>query len=122
MDNREFVFIVYVSDIQKSVDFYTSVLDLKVSFESPRYVTMDLATGVSLALWTGRNENLNGNPVRTSEVCLNVSGGAEEILAIYEDWSHRGVTIVEKPYDDVFGKTFIAADPDGNLIRVAPVD
>jgi hypothetical protein len=32
------------------------------------------------------------------------------------------VTVVKRPYDDVFGRTFVVADLDGNLIRVAPVD
>ena len=50
MIDREIVFIVYVSDIEASVSFYTSILNLEVSFTSPRYVTMDLAPGVSLAL------------------------------------------------------------------------
>jgi len=50
MIDREIVFIVYVSDIEASASFYTSLLNLEVSFTSPRYVTMDLAPGVSLAL------------------------------------------------------------------------
>ncbi len=29
--------------------------------------------------------------------------------------------VVEEPHDDVFGRTFVIADPDGNLIRVSPV-
>jgi predicted enzyme related to lactoylglutathione lyase len=29
---------------------------------------------------------------------------------------------VEAPHDAVFGRTFVATDPDGNLIRVSPVD
>ncbi|WP_390886033.1 VOC family protein [Kocuria rhizophila] len=40
----------------------------------------------------------------------------------YQHWCNLGVTIVQEPHDDVFGRTFIAQDPDGNLLRVAPVD
>ena len=29
---------------------------------------------------------------------------------------------MEEPHDDVFGRTFVVTDPDGNLIRVSPVD
>jgi hypothetical protein len=29
---------------------------------------------------------------------------------------------VEEPHDDVFGRTFVIADPDGNLIRVCMFD
>ncbi|MGN0040011.1 MULTISPECIES: VOC family protein [unclassified Rhodococcus (in: high G+C Gram-positive bacteria)] len=41
---------------------------------------------------------------------------------IFSRWSATGAEVVEKPHDDVFGRTFVIADPDGNLIRVAPVD
>lgn len=40
----------------------------------------------------------------------------------YAQWSAKGVTVIEEPHDDVFGRTFVIADPDGNLIRVSPVD
>jgi hypothetical protein len=30
--------------------------------------------------------------------------------------------VVEEPHDEVFGRTFVVADPDGNLIRVSPID
>lgn len=122
MDNKEIVFIVYVSDIDASVSFYTDLLDLKTSFESPRYVTMDLASGVSLALWTGNSEALNSATSRTSEVCLNLGGGESEILAIHNEWLEKGVSIEEAPHQDVFGTTFVALDLDGNRIRVAPID
>lgn len=32
------------------------------------------------------------------------------------------MAVVDEPYDAVFGRTFVIADPDGNLIRVSPVD
>lgn len=34
----------------------------------------------------------------------------------------KGVHVIEEPHDDVFGRTFVIANPDGNLIRVSPVD
>ena len=34
MIDREIVFIVYVSDIEASVSFYTSILNLEVSFSA----------------------------------------------------------------------------------------
>ncbi|MDO4253439.1 MAG: VOC family protein [Rothia sp. (in: high G+C Gram-positive bacteria)] len=122
MNSRELVFIVYVSDIDASTAFYTELLDLEVSFKSPRYVTMDLAPGVSLALWTGMKDSIETAGSRVSEVCLNLGGGEEEILAKYASWTEHGVSVVEEPHDDIFGKTFVVADLDGNRIRVAPVD
>ena len=36
--NREIVFIVYVTDIERSVEFYSDLLELETEFASPRYV------------------------------------------------------------------------------------
>jgi hypothetical protein len=41
---------------------------------------------------------------------------------IYATWTAKGVTVIEEPHDDVFGRTFVITDPDGNLIRVSPID
>ena len=114
------MFIVYVSDAPTAARFYTELFDLKPCFESPAFLSYDLGGGVQLALWSGGSSDLTG--VRTSEVCLTLSGGPEEIDRYFQDWTRRGVTVVEKPHDAVFGRTFVIADPDGNLIRVAPVD
>ncbi|MFC7469721.1 VOC family protein [Actinomadura keratinilytica] len=69
-------------------------------------------------------ERRRRGPVRTAhlEVCLNLDGAPASVDARYEEWKAKGVTIVEEPQDAVFGRTFVAADPDGNLIRVAPFD
>ena len=122
MIDREIVFIVYVSDIKASASFYTSLLNLEVSFTSPRYVTMDLAPGVSLALWTGASNALHETSTRTSEVCINLKGSDAEILTQYQAWVEQEVVILEEPHRDVFGTTFVASDLDGNRIRVAPID
>lgn len=118
--NRELVFIVYVTDIDRSVEFYSDLLELETDFVSPRYVTFALADGVALALWTGNSEALASATARTTEVCLNVNG--EEVMDVFQAWSDKGVRVIKEPHQDVFGTTFIVADPDGNQIRVAPVD
>ena len=51
-----------------------------------------------------------------------VPGPASAIEAVYHEWAAKGVRVVEEPHDDVFGRTFVIADPEGNLIRVSPID
>jgi catechol 2,3-dioxygenase-like lactoylglutathione lyase family enzyme len=121
-----YMFIVYVTDAAASAEFYGSVLDLTPVFESPRFIAFKLPGGVQFAVWSG--SDLDGDTLsptsstpRTSELCLCL-GTTTEINERFLDWRDRGVHIVAEPYDDIFGRTFIAADPDGNLIRVAPVD
>jgi predicted enzyme related to lactoylglutathione lyase len=89
------MFIVYVNDVQASATFYGDLFEIEPAFTSPRFITFALGGDVQLALWNGGRDVRSDSP-RTS--------------------------VIEPPHDDVFGRTFVVADPDGNLIRVAPVD
>ena len=68
------------------------------------------------------NTHMEKQTPRTSEIGLMLDGPASRIDETYRLWKSKGVQIVQPPYDDVFGRTFVVADPDGNLIRVSPVD
>lgn len=116
------LFLTYVSDAQVSAAFYSDLFDMQPSFVSPRYVAFEISPDVLFAVWTGHTALLDGQAPRTSELGLMLDGGANRIDETYQLWNSKGIDIVEPPYDDVFGRTFVAADPDGNLIRVSPVD
>lgn len=116
------MFIVYVTDAPASARFYSELFDMKPSFETARFIAFDLASGIQLALWAGEPGTVARAAERTSEVCLALPGGPEVIEQQYQAWVRSGVDVVTEPHDDVFGRTFVVADPDGNLIRVAPVD
>jgi predicted enzyme related to lactoylglutathione lyase len=115
------LFIVYVNDVAASAAFYQDLFNLVPSLATPRFVAFPLEGGIDLALWSGAGA-VRRDTARTSEVCLNIDGGFEAIDALYAEWSAKGVNVVEEPHDDLFGRTFVITDPDGNLIRVAPVD
>ncbi|WP_372348560.1 VOC family protein [Streptomyces sp. KL116D] len=115
--------IVYVNDAPAAARFYGDLLGMSPSFETPGYITFDLGPGAGLALWSGQFEDLSPDIPRTSEVCLAVhEGGPDEVDAIFKEWQSKGVTILQEPRDAGFGPTFLAADSDGNRIRVAPRD
>lgn len=116
------VFIVYVNDAPEAARFYADLLEIKPGLETPRYITFDLGGGAQLALWSGQAEGLTPAVRRTSEVCLALTGGPDVIDRRFEQWVAKGVRVVSEPRDEGFGRTFVVADPDGNLIRVAPVD
>ncbi|MZF89502.1 VOC family protein [Streptomyces sp. SID5643] len=117
---RSVVSIVYVNDAPAAARFYGDLLGMSPSFETAGYITFDLGPGADLALWSGQFEDLSPDVPRTSEVCLAIGGGPEELTAIFEQWKSKGVTVLRRPHDAGFGLTFLAADPDGNRIRVAP--
>lgn len=116
------IFIVYVTDAPAAARFYGDLFEMKPVFETPAYISFDLGGGVSLSLWSRSSVDLAAEPVRTSEVCLAVKDAPDSVDALYEEWRGKGVRIVDEPRDEVFGRTFVAADPDGNRIRVAPID
>jgi predicted enzyme related to lactoylglutathione lyase len=116
------MFIVYVTDAPAATRFYGDLFEMKPSFESPHFVAFDLGGGVQLALWNRTEVDLAEATVRTSEVCLTVQGAPEAVDALFASWKGKGVQVLTPPRDEVFGRTFVIADPDGNRIRVAPVD
>ncbi|MFI2379090.1 VOC family protein [Streptomyces sp. NPDC018964] len=112
--------ILHVSDAPASTRFYAELFDIEPGFETPRFVSFPLTEGFELALWSGGPDHPTAP--RTSELCVTVNGGPEQIDQQFRDWTAKGVKTVEEPHEEVFGRTFVVADPDGNLIRVAPVD
>jgi predicted enzyme related to lactoylglutathione lyase len=116
------VFIVYVNEAPQAARFYADLLEIKPSFETSGYIVFDLGDGADLALWSGQIDDLTPAVPRTSEVCLALSGGPDAIDRQFERWVAKGVRVVSEPREAGFGRTFVVSDPDGNLIRVAPVD
>ncbi|WP_098731684.1 VOC family protein [Brevibacterium epidermidis] len=116
------LFLIYVTDTTASTAFYSDLFEMEPEMVTPRYVSFEVAPGVLFSLWSGASKSVTATPVRTSEVGLMVPGSAEAVDAIFTDWTAKGVDMVSEPHDEVFGRTFIVADPDGNLIRVSPLD
>ncbi|MFL0516683.1 VOC family protein, partial [Brevibacterium luteolum] len=116
------LFLTYVTDAQRSTAFYSNLFDIEPTFTSPRYVAFEVAPGVLFAIWTGHNEHATLETTRTSELGLMLPGGGDAIDEVYQQWVAKGIRVVEEPHDDVFGRTFVIAAPDGNLIRVSPVN
>ena len=116
------LFLIYVTDVGRATDFYRDLFEIEPVMTTPRYVPFEVAPGVLFALWSGRSENVTVQNPRCSEVGLMVSRSTAAVDDVYASWLKKGVTVVEEPHDDVFGRTFVVTDPDGNLIRVSPTD
>ncbi|MGL4348192.1 MAG: VOC family protein [Chlamydiales bacterium] len=115
--------LVYVSDIERSTEFYKTLFNSDPIFVSPRYVAFSAThNGKALfAIWSGGTSPDLSTP-RFSEIGILLSSN-EEVNSLFEKWEKvPNITIVKKPYDEVFGRTFIISDPDGHLIRVSPLD
>lgn len=111
--------ILYVDNPAASADFYAALLGKPPVESSPTFAMFALPSGVVLGLWSrhtvepAASATLGGG----SEVAFAV-GSKDEVTALYDAWTGRGLRVAQKPVDLDFGHTFVALDPDGHRLRV----
>lgn len=90
-------------------------------FSSPRCVAFAASSETFFAIWSGGITPDVSAP-RFSEIGIMLASN-EEVDLLFEEWQKNPkIKIVQKPYTEVFGRTFLAKDPDGHIIRVCPLD
>lgn len=113
--------LIYVSDIERSTALYKNLFNTEPVFSSPRYVAFSAGVGALFAIWTGGSRPDTAMP-RFSEIGVMLSSN-EEVDSLFNEWkTNPDIKIVQEPYTDVFGRTFLVKDPDGHIIRVCPLD
>ncbi len=110
--------LLYVTDATASARFYARVLEQQPVEASPTFAMFVLPSGLGLGLW-GKSGVV---PAPTA------SGGgcdigfkvdtADQVDELHADWHSKGATILLPPTDLDFGRSFVAADPDGHRLRV----
>ena len=110
--------LLYVDEPQKSADFYARLLDRQPLDSSPNFVMFQLSPGLNLGLWARRDvEPAPRGAADAAELAMAVASN-EEVEALCADQRRKGVTILQEPVTMDFGRTFLAADPDGHRLRV----
>ena len=113
--------LVYVSDIERSTAFYKTLFNIEPSFMSPRYVAFPASGEALFAIWTGGGKP-DATAPRYSEIGIMLPA-SENVDRLYEEWRENpDIKVVREPYTEVFGRTFLVADPDGHIIRVSMKD
>ncbi|MDF2549347.1 MAG: glyoxalase [Chlamydiales bacterium] len=113
--------LVYVSDIERSRAFYQALFNAEPVFSSPRYVAFSAGGEAIFAIWTGGTTPDVAAP-RFSEIGIMLPTN-KDVDSLFEEWrKNPAINIVREPYNEVFGRTFLAKDPDGHIIRVSPLD
>lgn len=116
------LFILYVEDAAASQKFYTDLLGQDPENAFPSYVAFKLPGGTYLSLWQPHDFDLpvsqDGNRF---EVAFMIEGDGA-VDALFQDWKAKGITIAQEPVDAIFGRTFVAIDPDGHRLRVCQPD
>lgn len=120
MTNRNSI-LLYVADAPASAGFYGRLLGQTPVEASPTFAMFVLPSGLGLGLW-GR---AGVEPPATA-----AAGGCDlgfrvetpdMVDALHAEWRGKGATILLSPTDLDFGRSFVAADPDGHRLRVYTV-
>ncbi|MCA1407819.1 VOC family protein [Ensifer sp. IC3342] len=114
--------LLYVQDPAESSAFYSHLLGRQPSASFPTYAAFEFDGGLSLGLWSTSAENFHtsGEGNRTELAFMVENDAAVERL--YDAWRREGVTIEQELMTAVFGRTFVALDPDGHRLRVSTPD
>ncbi len=115
--------LVYVSNVERSTDFYRFIFKKEPVFVTPRYVAFPSSGDALFAIWSGGEEPVAEIP-RFSEIGIMLPTG-EDVDKLFNEWTKqksRQINVIKEPYTDVFGRTFLISDPDGHIIRVCPLD
>ncbi len=106
---------LFVTNPQISSLFYQDILNLKPIEQSPTFTLFALDNQMMLGLWSKHTAEpiVTANP-GSSEICFSCT----DVDALYEAWGKKHLTVLQKPTDMDFGRTFVVLDPDGHRIRV----
>ncbi|KER85529.1 drug:proton antiporter [Xanthomonas arboricola pv. celebensis] len=114
--------LLYVTDALKSAAFYTKLLGQEPVDASPTFAMFILPSGLGLGLW-GKT-GVEPAPAAVGGGCdigFKVDTAAM-VDATHIDWRNKGADIALPPTDLDFGRSFVAADPDGHRLRVYTVN
>lgn len=114
--------ILYVDNPITSSGFYQKLFNKEPDVMFPTWAAFSFKNGLNLGLWSTTASDFascgEGNRTELSIMVKDI----KEVDALYQQWLESGVQIEQEPKQAVFGKTFVALDPDGHRIRVCIPD
>ncbi|CAH1603207.1 glyoxalase [Vibrio jasicida] len=111
-------FVLYVSNVQKSMEFYAKAFDCKPQLLSPTFAALDFANNVKVTLKQS-NELTPTSDVRGGGTELSMPMLDKDTFEkLFADWKAKGIEFAQEIEASVFGFNFVAVDPDGHRIRI----
>jgi catechol 2,3-dioxygenase-like lactoylglutathione lyase family enzyme len=110
-----------VESVQRSIDFYSGKLGLKVVWNSvPAFAMIRHGAGTLglLAMAEARKEGVEeSSPAQKS--AIHVEFTTDDLDALYEDLKGKGVEFHTPPHDEPWERSMTAFDPDGYAVEFA---
>jgi catechol 2,3-dioxygenase-like lactoylglutathione lyase family enzyme len=111
---------IYVSDMDRAVDFYTNTLGLPLAGRwGDEYAGIDLGNGLAIGLHPARNPH---SPKPGSSGSIQIGFAVDRSLDdVVNDLLSRGVIFRGPIIDDVQVRLAFFGDPDGNDLYLVEV-
>lgn len=112
---------LFVSDQDKALDFYTSVLGFEKRVDNPAGSARFLAVGLPgqdflLVLWPGTPGKANPAAGPVPGVVVVETADCRKV---FDDLKARGMEFeTAEPLDQPWGRVVIGRDPDGNRLQI----
>ncbi len=102
--------IVYVTDMARSVEWYSTVLDVRPAYQSPAWTALPVGDATL---------GLHIIETRPTDSHAAVSLVATEPLeSVASRLEAAGITIAKPICEEDFGRSLVVVDPDGTAIQV----
>ena len=102
--------IVYVTDMERAVEWYCTVLDVQPGYRSPAWTSLVVGDAM-LGL------HITQNRPTDSHVALSLIA-SEPLEAVAQRLQAAGITISKPICEEDFGRSLVVIDPDGTVIQV----
>jgi len=110
-----------VDSVQRSIDFYSGKLGLKVEWNSvPAFAMIRIGAGTIglLAMAEASKEGVEASsPAQKS--AIHVEFTTDDLDGLYEELKGKGVAFHQPPHDEPWERSMTAFDPDGYAVEFA---
>ncbi len=103
---------VYVSDLQRSVDFYSNCIGLSEKYREGDWIEFDLGT-TSFAILKRPEEKGAVTPSKTRMMLET-----KDIVAFYRNLLAKGVKCIGEIREETYGFLLTIEDPDGHWLEL----
>ncbi len=110
-----------VESVERSIDFYSGKLGLKVEWNAvPAFAMIRVGGGTIglLALAEARKEGVT-EASSTQKRGIHVEFSTDDLDGLYEELKSKGVAFHQPPHDEPWERSMTAFDPDGYSVEFA---
>jgi catechol 2,3-dioxygenase-like lactoylglutathione lyase family enzyme len=110
-----------VASVERSIEFYSGKLGLKVEWNAVPAFAMIRHGGVTLGLLSvveARKEGVEDSTALQKRA-IHVEFSTEDLDGLFEELESRGVAFHQPPHDEPWERSMTALDPDGYAVEFA---